>query len=65
MAKAPTLVFYNDSTGAVNSCRNVSSSTAVAVSGSQSGQTGFSYISVPAQTAGSFIVAHFTADTGW
>lgn len=67
MAKQPSLVAYEWSTGAANSVRFNGVSYAVSSFGNI-GKNGFSSINtatLPAVTAGATASLHYTADTGW
>jgi Collagen triple helix repeat (20 copies) len=66
MAKDPTMSFYDNNNGAANTMYNTSNATHVTISSSIASQKGIMSINLStAQTAGSWMAAHYTADTGW
>lgn len=66
MAKVPTAVLYDMSNGVINNLYNNSSGAHVVVSSAPASEKSIMYAYVStAQTAGQWLSAHYTADTGW
>jgi hypothetical protein len=66
MVRQPTVILYDQTSGAANTMYNNSAATHVTVNVVANGQKLITYVQLSAvQTVGQWMSAHYTADTGW
>jgi hypothetical protein len=66
LAKGPTMLIYNDVSGASNSCRDQTNSVDKTITGTIASTKRLHQLALSTvSTAGAALTFHYTADTGW